>query len=327
MLDDRSYMREPEWRDAPRRGWAWSTVKILLVANLAVFLLLNIVMHYGSGAMGGFVQQFLVLKSGTVKAGVEYKTHMDMSSGQVLGLWDGAIWQLLTYQFMHFGLWHILCNMIGLYFIGKAIEEMYGSAVLLKVYLLGGACGGILETAMTWIGHSPDIGIVGASGSVFGLIAALTWAMPDRRMTLLLFFVLPISLRARTIFWWLFGITAFCIVFPSRDGIAHGAHLGGFLLGWGFAHWVLLGGFSLADFDLFSRLRPKKSRRRKIVRVGTARAFSSSESGVVEAEEVAKDVFIEQEIDPILEKISKDGIHSLTDRERKILDEARKRMR
>ena len=321
-------MREPEWRDAPRTGWAWSMVKILLVINIAVFLVLNIIFHYGSDALGGFVQQFMILKSGAVKAGVEYMTGASLSSGQVLGIWDGAVWQLFTYQFMHFGLWHILCNMIGLYFIGKAIEEMYGAGVMLKLYLLGGVCGGLLETGMTWFGHSPDIGIVGASGSVFALIAALTWAMPDRRLTLLLFFVLPITLRARTIFWGLFGITAFCIVFPSRDGIAHGAHLGGFLLGWGFAHYVLLRGFSLGEWGPLARLgnRSKGSRRRKVVQVGAARAFSSSDNPIVEAEEATSEEFMEQEIDPILEKIYKEGIHSLTERERKILDEARKRM-
>ena len=268
--------------------------------------------------MKHFVSDALVLKAGATKAGG--------GVGQ-LGLWDGAVWQLFTYQFMHFGLWHILCNMIGLFFIGKAIEEMYGSGVLLKLYLLGGVCGGVLETAMTWFGKSPDIGIVGASGSVFALIAALTWAMPDRRLTLLLFFVLPITLRARTIFWGLFAITSFCIAFPSKDGIAHGAHLGGFLLGWGFAHWMLLGSFSLAGWNVFARLRDKKSRRRKVVRVGAARAFSSTESNVIEAEEISKDEFIKQEIDPILEKITKEGVHSLTSRERKILDEARRRMK
>lgn len=326
MLDDRSYMREPEWRDASRATWVWSVVKLLLVINIAVFLVLNMIVHYGSDAMGVFVNQFMILKSGAVKSGVDNMSSAAQSSGQVLGVWDGAVWQLLTYQFMHFGLWHILCNMIGLYFIGKAIEEMYGGVVMLKLYILGGVCGGLLETSLTWFGHSPDIGIVGASGSVFALISALTWAMPDRRLTLLLFFVLPITLRARTIFWGLFGITAFCIVFPSRDGIAHGAHLGGFLLGWGFAHCVLLGGFSFAEWRSRSRANNKGSRRRKVVQVGAARAFSSSDNPIVEAEEATDKEFMEQEIDPILEKIYKNGIHSLTEEERKILDEARKRM-
>ena len=98
-------------------------------------------------------------------------------------------------------------------------------------------------------------------------------------------------------------------------------------MGWGFAHWVLLGNFSLAGWNVFARLREKKSRRRKVVRVGTARAFSSTESNVIEAEEISKDEFIKQEIDPILEKITKEGVHSLTSREQKILDEARRRMK
>jgi membrane associated rhomboid family serine protease len=322
MLDDRSYMREPEWRDSPRSARTWSAVKLLIVVNLAVFLLLNIISHYGTGPMKEFVEQFMVLKAGVVKGEVIAEN----PGGEVFGLWDGAVWQLITYQFMHFGLWHVLMNMLGLYFIGKAIEDMFGRSVLLRVYFFGGICGGLLETGLTCLGHSPDVGIVGASGSVFALLATLTWAMPERRLTLLIFFVLPVTLKARTIFWGMFAITAFCIVFPSRDGIAHGAHLGGFLLGWGFAHLVLLGGFNFSEWSLLSRLRSKVTRRRKIVRVGTARAFSSNDSKIVEAQEISKEEFMEREIDPILEKISKEGIHSLSDRERKILDEARGRM-
>jgi len=315
-------MREPEWRDSPRPGRVWSTVKLLIAVNLAVFLLLNIISHYGTDSMKEFVEQFMVLKAGAVQSG----TIRAQPSSEVLGLWDGAVWQLVTYQFMHFGLWHVLMNMLGLYFIGKAIEDMFGRSVLLRVYLFGGICGGLLETGFTWLGHSPDVGIVGASGSVFALLAALTWAMPERKLTLLLFFVLPVTLKARTIFWGLFAITAFCIVFPSRDGIAHGAHLGGFLLGWGFAHWVLLGGFSLSEWNFFARLRANRSRQRKIVRVGTAQAFSSQDPEIVEAQEISKEEFMTQEIDPILEKISKEGIHSLSERERNILDEARRRI-
>ena len=85
-------MREPEWRDTPRSGRTWSTVKNLLVINIAVFFVLNIIFHYGSDAMGGFVQQFMILKSGAVKAGVEDMTSAPLSSGQVLGIWDGAVW-------------------------------------------------------------------------------------------------------------------------------------------------------------------------------------------------------------------------------------------
>ena len=319
-------MREPEWKDAPRSGWVWSLVKILIGINLAVFLLLNVIIHYGSEPIQKFVGDFMILKAGAGKDIITTNGGTVRSGGQVYGLWDGAVWQLITYQFMHFSLWHVLMNMLGLYFIGKAIEELYGRSVLLKLYLLGGICGGLLETAFTWYGHSPDMGIAGASGSVFALLSALTWAMPDRRLTLLLFFVLPITLKARTIFWGLFAITAFCIVFPSRDGIAHGAHLGGFLLGWGFAHFVLLGGFSLGEWGPLARLSNKGSQRRKVVQVGASRAFSSSDNTIIDAEETTAEEFMEQEIDPILEKIYKEGIHSLTERERKILDEARNRM-
>ncbi len=81
MLDDRSYMREPEWRDASRATWVWSVVKLLLVINIAVFLVLNMIVHYGSDAMGVFVNQFLILKSGAVKSGVDNMSSAAQSSG------------------------------------------------------------------------------------------------------------------------------------------------------------------------------------------------------------------------------------------------------
>ena len=60
--------------------------------------------------------------------------------------------------------------------------------------------------------------------------------------------------------------------------------------------------------------------------LGASRAFSSSDNAIIDAEETTAEEFMEQEIDPILEKIYKEGIHSLTERERKILEEARNHM-
>lgn len=161
-------MREPEWQDAPRSGWVWSLVKVLIVINLAVFLLLNVIMHYGPEPMQKFVGDFMILKAGAVKDGISKSGETVRSGSQVFGLWDGAVWQLITYQFMHFTLWHVLMNMLGLYFIGKAIEELYGRSVLLKLYLLGGVCGGLLET-----GFNPDF-------SVLSLCASWRRAFEDR---------------------------------------------------------------------------------------------------------------------------------------------------
>jgi len=53
--------------------------------------------------MKEFVEQFMVLKAGVVKGEVIAEN----PGGEVFGLWDGAVWQLITYQFMHFGLWHV----------------------------------------------------------------------------------------------------------------------------------------------------------------------------------------------------------------------------
>ena len=297
-------MREPEWRDTSNQGRARSTVKVLITFNVVVFIIQNFIDTYG-GEQAKNLLPFMMLSAD--------------------GLSDGCIWQLLSYQFMHAGVFHILCNMIGLYFIGKAIEEFYGHSVILQIYIIGGVLGGILQCGLVFTGHISDALVLGASASVLALLGAFTSVNPERRLTLLLFFVLPVNVKASTIFWVVLGWAVFGVVFPYGN-VAHGAHLGGVLAGWVYARWVLIGGFSLADWGPLARSRARKSKRRKVVNVGTARAFSTKEDAVVEAEEISRDEYIQQEIDPILEKITKKGIHSLSERERKILDEARKRM-
>lgn len=304
MLDDRSYMREPEWRDTSSQGGLWTTIKVLIAINVVIFIGQNFIDYYGgSGAQA--ILPFMMLSAD--------------------GLSQGYVWQLFSYQFMHAGVFHILCNMIGLYFIGKAIEEFYGRSVLLQIYIIGGILGGILQCGLAYVEHVNDAFILGASASVLALLGAFTSVMPDRRLTLLLFFVLPVNVKASTIFWVVLGWSVFGVVFPYGN-IAHGAHLGGVLAGWGYVRWVLVGGFSLSDWGPLARLRSRNTRRRKIISVGSARAFSSKDDAIVEAEEVSEKEFIEQEIDPILEKIYKEGIHNLTEKERKMLDDARARM-
>src|SRR5271169_1368789 len=114
MLDDRPYMRSPY---RPAR----SMTTILLVALAACFLVQSLL----EGLKGtGWVFDWLALSAD--------------------GLKHGRVYQLLTFQFLHGGLMHLLMNMIGLYFFGRAIEQMLGSAGMLKLYLASGVVGGLL---------------------------------------------------------------------------------------------------------------------------------------------------------------------------------------
>jgi hypothetical protein len=128
---------------------------------------------------------------------------------------------------------------------------------------------------------------------------------PHRVITLLLFFILPVSLKARTMILISGAIAVFGILFPA-DNIAHAAHLGGMLAGMVFIRqWRFRWGYWPGE-----QMPPAED----------------APPPVIIARPDDTDDFIAAEVDPILEKIATHGIHSLTERERKILETARKRM-
>jgi hypothetical protein len=154
--------------------------------------------------------------------------------------------------------------------------------------------------------------VVGASASAFGLVAAYAMLFPDRELQLLLFFVIPVHLRARTL---LIGSAVLAVAgFAFHDvimpGVAHAAHLGGMAMGWFFVKKIMQGNWPALGGML-------RSSRRKSLPRGRAKV----------ADEKSASDFMENEVDPILDKISAHGIQSLTARERQILEAARKRVR
>jgi membrane associated rhomboid family serine protease len=238
------------------------------------------------------------------------------------GLKHGYYWQLITFQFMHAGIFHILGNMLGLYFFGRAMEEMLGSAGMLRLYLLSGTIGGLVQVALglafpVRIGAGP---VVGASAGVFGLVAAFATRAPEQPITLLVLYVIPVTFKAKWILLVEAVISVAGLVAPGLSGgIAHGAHLGGMLTGIIYAKWA----------DWFERAgaiwRPAARARPARAPVGASpqRALRRPRK---KAEELPSAEFISREVDPILEKISAQGIHSLTAREREILEAARNKM-
>ena len=160
--------------------------------------------------------------------------------------------------------------------------------------------------------------VVGASAGVFGLIAAFATRAPDMPITLLLFFFLPVTFPAKV----LLMIEALIAIFGLlpigfMPGVAHGAHLGGMLTGIGFIKWMNRPRRTMVVW---------KPERRKPQLVSNAPKRAAWRKPRKKAEEVPTGEFISREFDPILEKISAHGIHSLTDQELKILEAARDKM-
>ncbi len=294
MLEDRSYMRRSPFQ--PQK----SATVILIFANLIAFVL-----------------QYVFERSARPPAQIWFQEHFYLS---LAGLKHFYLWQFVTFQFLHGGPLHILFNLITLYFFGAAVEEALGHKDFLKLYFLSGIGGGALQMLFALLFPSFNHAVIGASAGVFGLVAAFAAMFPDRVITLLLFFIIPVSMRARTLLW---GSIVIAIVgmLAAEPQIAHAAHLGGILAGWAYIAWYVHGPFR------FHWRRNKSTRpRRELVGATAPRRGFWTRNKAAESEEILSGDFITREVDPILDKISAHGIQSLTERERKILEAARARM-
>jgi len=149
------------------------------------------------------------------------------------GLARGYSWTIVTHVFLHANLLHLFVNVLGLWFVGPAVEFMFGRVRYLVIFLVSGVCGGLLQTAFS----VPSAELVGASGSVCGLLLAFTTAYPDLPLRALLFFVLPVNMKARTLGLGLMVFSMVCATLHIFPQIGHLAHLGGAIAG-AFLSWL-----------------------------------------------------------------------------------------
>ncbi|MEI9863580.1 MAG: rhomboid family intramembrane serine protease [Limisphaerales bacterium] len=292
MLEDRDYMRQPAYQEPRLTLTVW-----LLILNVACFLIESLA---SSSSLRNvlFIQQHLALS-------------LD-------GLRHGFFWELLTYQFLHAGWVHLLFNCLAIFFFGRSVETMIGGGRFLVLYFSSGIIGGVVQmlVALAMPEHFGG-SVVGASAGASGLIAAfavLTW---QDRFTLLLYFI-PVTMTGRTLFWISVALAVVGILTPGSS-VANAAHLGGIVTGFFYVHYFVQGRWSSDNFttrrspprEFVTRLKENKFWRGK---------------AAPPAEELSADEFLQQQVDPILDKISAQGIQSLTAREREILENARKKM-
>ncbi|MFH1783456.1 MAG: rhomboid family intramembrane serine protease [bacterium] len=203
-------------------------------------------------------------------------------------------WQLVSYMFLHGGLTHLAINMFILWMFGAEVERIWGSGRFLFYYFFTGIGAGIC----TYLSSAQSlIPTIGASGAVFGVLLAYGMMFPNR--TVLLWFLFPMKARTMVI---LFGVMEFLAsVGHVQDGIGHFAHLGGMLFGY----------IYLKNQGFFTNLMPK---------VKFVDDKGNEETGFEDAD------FFEGEIDPILDKISRYGMESLSEKELDKLRKAKHRM-
>jgi membrane associated rhomboid family serine protease len=292
MLDDRSYMRENPHRSP------WSATVILMMIIGVCFVLQAI-----------------------VEASTQFPINRYFALNAA-GLKSGFIWQLIAFQFMHGGLLHLAFNLIGLWCFGRVVEDRLGKQSFLKLYFLCGVAGGLLQAGLGAFWPERFGGsTVGASAGVLGLLAAFALLHPDAMISI--FFVLPI--QARYILWLELIVSVSLTIsaaFTTRSpgsNIAHAAHLGGILAAMAFMRWE-------ANRPAM-QWNPLQGRRRKRELVQAAAKITRWRGQREESPtELPPEEFISKEVDPILDKISAHGIHSLTPRERQILEAARTKM-
>jgi len=226
-------------------------------------------------------------------------------------------WQIVTAMFLHGSPWHLLLNMLPLTFFGfgPGLERFTGTRRFYYLYFLCGIGGNLLFLAANIGGKTP---VLGASGAVCGVLAGYAMAYPER-WVFLLFPPMPVKVKWLVLVFFLIEVVS--EIGHGGGRIAHGAHVGGFVFGWAFMKLV----YKLSlPFAWIERLKWKVRRLFAGVRRPSLR-FRSKSAGR-KYRPMDDESFIDEEVDPILEKISKHGIHSLTMRERRILRRARQRM-
>jgi hypothetical protein len=198
---------------------------------------------------------------------------------------------------------------------------------LLKLYLLSGTIGGLLQITLALLFPIFAAGVVGASAGVFGLIAAFATRTPDQPITMFIYFF-PVTFKAKFLLIVEASIALVGVFGPVMGwqaftgNIAHAAHLGGMITGICYIRW---GGKSTRPFTFWRPFpRPAAAKPRQELVSATRRRVGPTTSRP--HEDLPPAEFISREVDPILEKISAQGIHSLTPRERQILEAARNKM-
>lgn len=218
-------------------------------------------------------------------------------------------WTLFSYMFLHGGVMHLAFNMLVLFFFGPAVEEQLGSTSFARYYFLCGLGGAALSFVFAL--QTP---IIGASAAVFGVSLAFAVYWPDAPIYV---FPIPFPIKAKWLVSFLAVSSLLLAVLGTADGVAHFAHLGGFLFGAAY-----LG----RKRGWFARLKPATAKPHAtkvlLVHPPADRPKNGSEKNNRWTDET-----VQREVDRVLDKISASGIESLTREERNFLDGMSKVMR
>lgn len=236
-------------------------------------------------------------------------------------------WTLITYMFMHAGAWHLLGNMLWLYWFGKLFLYFFSSKHLRGLYVVGGLAGALLyiiayNLLPAFSAQLYSATLVGASASVLAIAIATTVREPDFRINLM--FIGPVKLKYFALFIVLFDV----LYVGSNNAGGHLAHLGGALAGWWFVrglgrgyditHWVNMCIDAIGGLFHKRERKPRKPKMKVHVHNATSDRAADYVYNARKKEQ-------SDEVDRILEKLKKSGYSSLSEEEKRKLFEASNR--
>ena len=199
------------------------------------------------------------------------------------------VWRLITYQFLHGGIGHIFFNMLILFFFGSMLERHWGSNKFLTFYLVCGAMGGVLYSLLVLAGFLSAGILVGASGAIYGMLAAGAILFPNLMVYVMFIFPIPLKILAPIL-----ALISFLGVLNGPNAGGEAAHLAGMAAGVVYVLW------------------PRWKQR----------ATNRPQRPIKWESDINRQRAFQAEVDRILDKVHKLGIGSLTRKEKKILRKA-----
>lgn len=225
---------------------------------------------------------------------------------------QGQVWRLVTYAFLHSteSILHIVFNMLIFWMVGREIESIYGPREFLAFYLVAALIGGLAQLFAGWMIPQLAGPMLGASGAVTAVLVLFAMHFPTRVFYFMLVIPMPvIALVALSVLIDILGLVS-----GQAKGVAVACHLGG--AAFGFVYHKL--DWRITRF--WPRMPDLKKMTRRQPRLRVFRGDESDEPvGVHASNRPAPDSQLEAELDSVLEKVSRFGKSSLTDRERQIL--------
>ena len=289
------------WGDIKREFTGGNVVSQLIIVNVVIFVVINLVtvgMFLASGSTENPILPWIMLHANV----------MDLLRRP---------WTLITHMFAHYGIWHLLFNMLWLFWFGKIIQEFIGNKKILPLYIYGGIMGAALLIISYNIfpglkSDMPYVSALGASAGVLAIVVAAATLVPDYTVFLLFFGGVKIKYIA------LFMVILDMVSIPGLNSGGRIAHLGGALFGYVFIKQLQMGHDWSMPFNDFMEAIASLFKKREPRIVYKTKAGNQKRKRTDYPEDK------QQKVDALLDKIASSGYDSLTKEEKEFLFKASK---